>query len=140
MAMRRRSATGVGDKQGAQRRSWELAAERGPDWLFVRFESVVGEGAEKVDLAEAIWDMIREHHANRVVLELDRVDAIDEPLIGAIAEIGSRVRHEGGLIRACGLSQTDCERLEKASASGVPHFASRCEAVSPRGWCVGSCE
>ena len=123
-----------------EHRSWELVAERGPDWLFVRLATGETEPAEKIDLAEAIWDMIREHNANRVVLEFDRVDSIDEPLIGAIAEIGSRVRQEGGLIRACGLSQKDCDRLEKASASGVPHFRSRSEAVSPRGWCVGPCE
>jgi MFS superfamily sulfate permease-like transporter len=139
MTTRKRSDEGLHERLG-DRRSWELAAERGPDWLFVRLAEGDAEPGDKVDLAEAIWDMIREHHANRVVLELDRIDSIDEPLIGAIAEIGSRVRQEGGLIRACGLSQTDCERLEKASESGVPHFGSRSEAVSPRGWCVGSCE
>ena len=139
MATRKRSEEEISERRG-ERRSWELAAERGPDWLFVRLATRDAGPAEKVDLAEAIWDMIREHHANRVVLELDRIDSIDEPLIEAIAEIGSRVRQEGGLIRACGLSQTACERLEKASAAGVPHFGSRSEAVSPRGWCVASCE
>lgn len=139
MASKRGTDQGLSEGWSAKR-SWDLAAERGPDWLFVRLAAGETEPAETVDLAEAIWGMIREHHANRVVLELDHVDSIDEPLIGAIAEIGSRVRQEGGLIRACGLSQTDCERLEKASASSVPHFSCRTEAVSPRGWCVGSCE
>jgi len=139
MATRKRSEEGHSARR-SERHSWELMAERGPDWLFVRLATGDADPAEKVDLAEAIWEMIREHHANRVVLELDRVESIDEPLIGAIAEIGSRVRQEGGLIRACGLSQSDCERLEKASASGVAHFSSRSEAVNPRGWCVGSCE
>jgi len=121
-------------------RSWELAAERGPDWLFVRVESSSPEAANREDLADAIWAMIREHHANRVVLELHQIDAIDEPLIGAIAEIGTRVRREGGLIRACGLSQLNLERLEKTTSSGVPHFGTRSEAVGTRGCGCGTCE
>lgn len=126
-------ATGTG-------RSWELAAERGPDWLFVRLESASPEADQRDDLADAIWAMIREHHANRVVLELDQIDAIDEPLIGAIAEIGTRVRREGGLIRACGLSQLNLERLEKTASSGVPHFGTRSEAVGTPGCGCGTCE
>lgn len=122
------------------RPGWELAAERGPDWLFVRLESTSPEAAESDDLADAIWAMIREHHANRVVLELDQIDAIDEPLIGAIAEIGTRVRREGGLFRACGLSPRNAERLEKAPASGVAHFGTRSEAVGTRGCGCGTCE
>ncbi len=120
--------------------SWELAAERGPDWLFVRLELGADTASHDTDIADAIWCMILEHQANRVVLEFDRIDSIDEPLIGAIAEVGTRVRREGGLIRACGLSQPDVDRLEKASASGVPHFSTRSEAVGTRGCCSGSCE
>lgn len=120
--------------------SWELVAERGPDWLFVRLESGSAQAAKGADLADAIWAMIREHHASRVVLELDQIDAIDEPLIGAIAEIGTRVRREGGLIRACGLSQPNLERLEQTTASGVPHFGTRSEAVGTRGSGCGSCK
>ncbi len=128
------------DRAMDTRRSWELAAERGPDWLFVRLEAAAPEATASDDLADAIWAMIREHHANRVVLELDQIDAIDEPLIGAIAEIGTRLRREGGLFRACGLSPLNVERLEKAPASGVAHFGTRSEAVGTRGCGCGTCE
>lgn len=123
-----------------QQASWELAAERGPDWLFVRLEAGEAGPVEKEDLTEAIWEMIREHHASRVVLEFAEAEPIDEPLIEAIAEVGCRVRREGGLIRACGLSQNDCARLDKACDAGVPHFSTRSEAVGPRGWCSNPCE
>lgn len=130
------SAEPTNDHTGA----WSLAVERGPDWLFVRVENDPTTTGQASSLAEAIWGMIREHHASRVVLELDRVDAIDEPLIGAIAEVGTRVRQEGGLIRACGLSQPNLDRLKLTPATAVPHFGTRSEAVGNRGSGSGSCE
>ncbi len=139
MATSGTAAVAVGRTVG-HGQSWDLAAERGPDWLFVRLESGASEASHIPDLAEAIWDMIREHNANRVVLELDRIDSIDEPLIGAIAEIGTRIRREGGLIRACGLSQPNVERLGKTAAGGVPHFDTRSEAVGTREVGSGRCE
>lgn len=120
--------------------AWSLAVERGPDWLFVRVESDPTTTGPASSLADTIWGMIREHHASRVVLELDRVDAIDEPLIGAIAEVGTRVRREGGLIRACGLSQPNLDRLKLTPATAVPHFGTRSEAVGTRCCGSGSCE
>jgi len=110
---------------------WELAAERGPDWLFVRLESSPGaRGMEQ--LVEAIWGMIREHQASRVVIELDRLPALDDDLVGAIAEIGSRVRGEGGLIRACGLSAEAAGSEQLTAATAVPCFGTRSEAVGTR--------
>jgi MFS superfamily sulfate permease-like transporter len=114
---------------------WDVAVERGPDWLFVRIESPVTGGEEGPDghLAERIWATIREHHAHRVVLELDRVQAIDDEIVGAIADIGDRVRDDGGLIRVCGLSQPNLSKLRSSGpAAKVPHFDSRTAAVVGR--------
>ncbi len=115
---------------------WELAAERGPDWLFVRLESPP-QARGKEQLVEAIWGMIREHQASRVVIELDRVPALDDDLLGAIAEIGSRVRGEGGLIRACGLSAQTPGSGQLTAATAVPCFGTRSEAVGTRGTGAG---
>ena len=38
------------------------------------------------------------------VLELDRVDTIDDTLMTAIADVGTRIRDDGGFVRVCGLS------------------------------------
>ncbi len=74
--------------------------------------------------------MIREHRAHRVVLELDRVCSIDDSLIGAIADVGTRVRDDGGLIRVCGLSETNLSRLQSVVCEAqLPHFDSRSAAV-----------
>jgi hypothetical protein len=135
MATNTGPAPAVGERQ-----AWDLAVERGPDWLFVRLENAPAARGDGPQLTEAVWDMIREHHASRVVLELDRVEAVDEQLIDAIGEIGTRVRREGGLIRTCGLSPANVRRLEGAAAGGVPHFGTRSEAVGTRCGCGGRCE
>jgi hypothetical protein len=106
--------------------------ERGPDWLFVKMAGQATGAAD--DLTASVWETIREHGASRVILELDRVETVDEALGGVIGELGTRVRDAGGLIRICGLSQPGLSRLRQvAAAASVPHFGSRSDAVGGRG-------
>jgi len=117
----------------------ELGVERGPDWLFVRLDPV--EDRQRARLAESVWETIQAHGASRVVLELDRVQAVNEPLRAAIAEIGSRLRDAGGLVRICGLSEAELSKLRSLpAAAAVPHFGSRAEAVGSRQTGAGACE
>jgi MFS superfamily sulfate permease-like transporter len=116
-----------------------LGVERGPDWLFVRLDPFGGGQRER--LAESVWETIQEHGASRVVLELDGVQAVNEPLRAAIAEIGSRLRDAGGLVRICGLSEAELSKLRSLpAAAAVPHFGSRAEAVGRRPAGTGPCE
>ncbi len=116
-----------------------LGVERGPDWLFVRLEPAGG--GQRANLADSVWETIQEHGASRVVLELDRVECVDESLRGAIAELGSRLRDAGGLIRICGLSEPELVWLRSLpAAAAVPHFGSRAEAVGRGRAGSGSCE
>jgi len=117
-----------------QAHDWGVAVERGPDWLFLRLQED-GESTDGDDcpLAERLWGMIRANRAHRVVLELDRVDAIDDTLIGAIADVETRMRGDGGFVRVCGLSELNLKRLRSSGrADGLPHFESRTAAVRPR--------
>jgi hypothetical protein len=117
---------------GREQERLPLEVERGPDWLFVR---VAGQAAGPADdLTTSVWETIREHGASRVILELDRVETVDEALGGVIGELGTRVRDAGGLIRICGLSEPGLSRLRRvAAAASVPHFGSRSDAVGGRG-------
>lgn len=110
---------------------WPMRIERGPDWLFVRLESPAeAPPAAEAQLAEGIWEALRENHAHRVLLELDEAGPIDDCLIEAIAQLGRRVRAEGGMIRLCGLSQPDLRTLRARGATpDIAHFGSRAEAV-----------
>jgi MFS superfamily sulfate permease-like transporter len=115
---------------------WDVAVERGPDWLFLRLAHD-GAKAGREPLADRLLGMIRVNHAHRVVLELDRVRSIDDTLIDALAAVGSRVRDDGGLVRVCGLSDGDLRRLRSSDrASDLPHFESRSAAVGPRSTAV----
>jgi len=111
---------------------WEVAVERGPDWLFLRLErDDAGCGGDPI--AERLLGMIRVNHAHRVVVEFDGSDQLDDTLLDAIGAVGSRVRDEGGLIRVCGLSEGDVRRLRSSGRTGdIPHFESRSAAVGPR--------
>lgn len=125
----------VADQSGRRPPDWGVAVERGPDWLFLRLhDDESGSSAgDRQPLAERLWSMIRVNRAHRVVLELDRVEAVDDMLIGAIADVGTRVRDDGGLVRVCGLSKPNLERLQSSGClAGLAHFATRTAAVGPR--------
>ena len=129
-ASSRGSSSGRGGSNA--RRDWDVAVERGPDWLFLRFENG-GDGAADGSLTERLLGTIRANGAHRVVLELDRVESIDDALLDAITTVGSHVRGDGGLIRVCGLSEGNLRRLRRsAPGSDLPHFESRSAAVGPR--------
>jgi len=115
---------------------WDVAVERGPDWLFLRLARDEAK-AGRESLADRLLGMIRVNHAHRVVLELDRVRSIDDTLIDALAAVGSSIRDDGGLVRVCGLSDGDLRRLRSSERGcDLPHFESRSAAVGPRSTAV----
>ena len=120
--------------EASRTHDWGVAVERGPDWLFLRLEDdAAGSAGDVRPLAERLLGMIRANRAHRVVLELDRVDTIDDTLMAAIADVGTRIRDDGGFVRVCGLSQPNLERLRSSGlGAGLPHFDSRTSAVGPR--------
>lgn len=114
---------------------WTTRVERGPDWLFVRLECAAGEsgGVPGGRLADGIWRLLEEHRARRLVLELDNVPAVDDRLVDVIADLGVRLDRDGGLLRVCGLSAENIERLRAAAPTRqVAHFPSRSEALVSR--------
>ncbi|MFM1902587.1 MAG: hypothetical protein RLZZ440_487 [Planctomycetota bacterium] len=126
------------------RADWGLTAERGPDWLFVRLEAAAPTPQASAELTESIWDMIREHHASRVVLEFDGVERLDASLWESISEIGARMRDSGGLVRVCSFSPADRNGQSAVptglTEAGVPCFTSRSAAVGTRPCPEGRCE
>jgi anti-anti-sigma factor len=111
---------------------WELDVERGPDWLFVRPQGLPEDGDQTV-LAEQIWSLLERNFSRRLVLELDRVDAIRSALIGQLVWLHKRIHAGGGMMRLTGLSQTGYDALRICRLDDrFPKFSSREEAVL--GW------
>jgi hypothetical protein len=115
---------------------YDVGVERGPDWLFVKlFPHQTDAPRRGGDLGHALWNVTREHGANRVVVELDGVGQVDDRLLEGLEVLALLMRREGGLIRLCGLDGPNLDRYESCRvAEYLPHFSCRCEAVGAGSW------
>jgi hypothetical protein len=115
---------------------FDVGVEQGPEWLFVRLAPpVAGRPRRGGDLGEGIWELVREHCAVRVVVELDGIDSIDEALLDGLASVGRRLACRGGFARVCGLSGRNLAAFEACrAAEHLPHFSCRREAVAAGAW------
>jgi anti-anti-sigma factor len=82
----------------------ELEVDRGPDWLLVRVAEPDPTESETPNLAERVWDILRQHFTYRLVLELDQVRLLSSRLIGQLMQLNRRIDEHGGVMRLCGLS------------------------------------
>ncbi|MCA9207375.1 MAG: hypothetical protein KDA55_03420 [Planctomycetales bacterium] len=108
---------------------WHAELDRGPDWLFVRL-SGLQRGGGNVSLADAIWQLLQQNLAHRLVLELDDLPILPSHVIGELVKLHKRINTEGGLMRICGLSD-ECQsvcRMNRLDAR-FPHYGSRHDAV-----------
>ena len=115
---------------------WDVSLERGPDWLFVKLFPPDADARRRGgDLGHALWNIAREHGANRMVVELDRIEWIDDRLLEGLEVLALLMRREGGVIRLCGLDGPNLDRYESCRvAEHLPHFSCRCEAVGAGSW------
>jgi hypothetical protein len=115
---------------------YDVGLERGPDWLFVRLIPPDRERPRRGgDLGTGLWTVAREHGMNRIVVELDGLERIEERLIDALETLARLVGRDGGLLRVCGLVGDNLDRYESCRvAEHLPHFSCRCEAVGAGSW------
>lgn len=115
---------------------WELAVERGPDWLFVKVFCTESRSEPAPPLAEHIWSLLEQHFTYRVVLELDQVDVIRSHLIGQLVLLQRWINQHDGVLRLCGLSAASRRALEACRLDGrFPDYGTRMDAVLCRGGC-----
>lgn len=111
-------------------RGWRLDVDRGPDWLFVRVERPEASADSEPPLAECLWDLLRQHFVNRLVLELDELEVLPSYLIGQLVLFHKRLHTQGGILRLCGLSAANQRVLEITRlGSRFPVYATRTDAV-----------
>jgi anti-anti-sigma factor len=108
---------------------WELDVERGPDWLFVRPQGLPADG-DQTALAEQVWSLLERNFSRRLVLELDRVDAIRSALIGQLVWLHKRIHAGGGTMRLTGLTASGYDTLRICRLDDrFPNYSNRAEAV-----------
>ncbi|MDP6443609.1 MAG: hypothetical protein QF805_07425, partial [Pirellulaceae bacterium] len=83
-----------------------------------------------IPLADAIWQLLEQEFTYRLVLELDELALLPSCLIGELALLQKRISTAGGLLRICGLSDSnrDALRVSKLDARFSFH-STRDEAV-----------
>jgi anti-anti-sigma factor len=109
---------------------WTLEMERGPDWLFIRPLPPPDKHGVEVELAEAIWERLQQQFCHRLVLEMDQVPLLRSWLIGQLVLLHKRVTAQQGLMRLCGMSDSNQDVLHMVRLDDrFPQYADRGAAV-----------
>lgn len=108
---------------------WELRTDVSSEWLFV----VLAQRNEAPcfpTLAEAVWDLAAARDIRRLVIELAPETLMTSFLIGQLVLLHKRCHLEGGVLRMCGLSETNHTTLALMRlADRFPNYADREAAV-----------
>ena len=113
---------------------YEFDVDRGPDWLWIRIQSMESGLPRAGSLAKRLTDVIEKHFIYRVVLELHRVPELTSELIGELVELDRHIRKHDGVLRLCGLSPEGRAMLELCDLDDLClAYKTREEAI------VGSC-
>ena len=109
---------------------WTIDMERGPDCLFVKLHGPQDLGLEGNELAENLWEVLKQHLTYRVVLELDDITFLRSNIVGQLVNLNKRVSAHDGLMRLCGLSE-QCSEVLRATHldSYLPQYRNREEAL-----------
>ena len=109
---------------------WTIEVDRGPNWLFVQLHADRSFETEDVELADPVWQLMQQHFAHRVVLEMDDVPVLHSRLVGQLVQLQKRVESEGGLLRLSGLADNSKQVLRSMHiADRFPYFETREAAV-----------
>jgi anti-anti-sigma regulatory factor len=97
---------------------WDLAVERGPDWLFVKLHCARENVWDSPPLADAVWNLLEQHFTHRLVIECDELIVLHSSLISELVRLDKRVAAHGGVLRLCGLTEMNRRVLESCQLSG----------------------
>ena len=108
---------------------WELQLERGPAGLLVKVHRTAPT-ADGARLAEHLWSDLQKHLVYRLLLELDGTPILNDQLIGQLDRLDKRIHEHGGMMRLCGLNESDWAALDNHGLSNrFPKYSSRRDAV-----------
>ena len=109
---------------------WVADVDRDRDWLFVRVRVADSQNGNLHGFAESIWSLLQQHFMNRLVLELDELRTLPSALIGELVRLYKRIQGSGGLMRLCGLNESNQDVLRMTRLDQCfPHYLTRADAV-----------
>lgn len=117
---------------------WIAEVSRGPDWLFVRLKPGKPDGSTACNLADRVTQLLTKHFLNRIVIELDQLPTIDEPLVCELKRVSDWIAERDGMLRLCGApgaGRSGGERVDLRSqlrGHHLPCYSSRRHAVTTR--------
>ena len=88
--------------------------DRSPESLFFRVRASTDLRETTSSLAERIWNTARQQAIYHMVVELDGGLFLSSELVGQILRIHKRAYQNGGILRLCGLSDTNYQVLQIA--------------------------
>ena len=104
--------------------------DRGPNWLFVRFDrrSPAGDRQQQ-DLAAQLLEISEQHFVYRIVLEMEQVESIDREALEGLDTLRERLAKHGGALRFCGLRDGVARAINDALRGEPCNHATRHGAV-----------
>jgi anti-anti-sigma factor len=108
---------------------WKATVERGPNCLFVRMEDSDTQPVPG-KIAESLWNLMRVHGTNRLVLELDQVRLMRSAFLSELLTLRRTISDNDGVLRVWGLTEenrrtTTIARIDRV----IPLYNTRNEAV-----------
>jgi len=111
------------------RTGWDFEVRRGEGWLVIQCIPP-DRRADRTPLARDLCELIDRCLADRVVLELDRLESLSAFLVNELLAVHRFVDGNGGLLRLCGLTDKDRKLLDRLGLSTIlPAFHDLEEAV-----------
>ncbi len=109
---------------------WTMAFDRGPDWLFVRITPPQRGDTNEIALSDAIWERLEQAFTYRVVVEMEEVILLRSWVIGELIKLHQQVSARDGVMRLCGLSDSNQQILEVMRLEDrFPQYRNRSDSV-----------
>lgn len=111
------------------RTGWDFGVRRGEGWLVIECIPL-DRRANQTPFAREVCALIDRCLADRVVLDLARLEGLSAFFINELLAVQRFVDGNGGLLRLCGLTDTDRQLLNRLGLSTIlPAFHDLEEAV-----------
>lgn len=102
---------------------WQLDLERGPDWLLIRLQPTVQGPKQEIDLAKSVWQIMEQHLAHRLVLDMSAIPLMRSWLIGQLVHLHQLIAQHDGMLRLCNLSPGNQEAIRICRLQDqLPHY------------------